>query len=246
MTFLETLALWTIPLIGMGVIWFLVPFGLRRLSERKLQRLCRAQKAIVLSYDDGPGPGLTEKLSDLLARYRVPATFFVLGRKMTPGGDKTVQRLLRDGHEVGSHSFQHTNAWKVSPWRGARDLAAGIDVIRKEGGDSTLYRPPYGKMTLGTMLQGRLQGQRFGWWTLDPKDTWEPARRRTSQQVIADIEAAGGGVVLLHDFDKDCEPQDGMTHDTYVLSLTEDIIQFSQANGYQVMRLGDLLRGAAS
>lgn len=246
MTFLETFALAGVLLVGLGVIWFLAPFALRRLAERRLQRLCRMQRAIVLSYDDGPGPGLTEKLADLLRRYQTPATFFVLGCKMTPESDQMVQRLLADGHEVGSHSFHHTNAWKVSPLRGARDLTAGIAAIRKQGGDSTLYRPPYGKMTLGTMVQGRLQGQRFGWWTVDPKDTWDPARRRSSQQVLADLRAAGGGVVLLHDFDKNCDLQDGMTHDDYVLSLTEDIIQFSRDSGYQIIRQGDLLRGGTS
>lgn len=239
------LTLTLLSILLLGLIWFLLPFLLRRLAERQLLRLCQEQKAIVLSYDDGPGPGLTEKLADLLGQHQVAGTFFVLGRKIA-GGEASVARLLRDGHEVGSHSFEHTNAWKVAPWRGVEDLAAGIAAVRAQGGDSTLYRPPYGKMTLGMMLQGKLQGQRFGWWTLDPKDTWAPADRPPAEQVLAQLGAMGGGVVLLHDFDKDCDPQEGMTHDDYVLSLTAQIIGFAKDNGYRIMPLGDVLRGAAA
>ncbi len=245
MTFFETLALGAVLTLGLGLLWVLLPFMIRRMAERRLLQLCQAQRAIVLSYDDGPGPGLTEKLADLLARHQVAGTFFVLGRKIS-GGEATVQRLLREGHELGSHSFDHSNAWKVAPWRAARDLAAGIAAVRALGGDSTLYRPPYGKMTLGSMLQGKLQGQRFGWWTLDPKDTWEPADRASIEQVLAQLEAAGGGVVLLHDFDKNCDPGHGMSHDDYVLALTERVIGFAKENGYQIMPLGDVLRGAAT
>ena len=137
MTFLETLVFLALPLIGLGLIWFLAPFVLLRLAERRPQRLCRTQKAILLSYDDGARPGLTEKLADLLACYQVPAIFFVLGHIATTAGergeDRTVQRLLRDGHEVGSHSYHHTNAWKISPWLTVQDLAAGIEGIRKQG-----------------------------------------------------------------------------------------------------------------
>ena len=137
MTFLEALVFLALPLIGLGPIWFLAPFVLLRLAERRPQRLCRTQKAILLSYDDGARPGLTEKLADLLACYQVPATFFVMGHKVTNAGergeDQTVQRLLRDEHEVGSNSYHHTNAWKISPWLTAQDLAAGIEGIRKQG-----------------------------------------------------------------------------------------------------------------
>ena len=88
MTFLEALVFLALPLIGLGPIWFLAPFVLLRLAERRPQRLCRTQKAILLSYDDGAWPGLTEKLADLLACYQVPATFFVMGHKVTNAGER--------------------------------------------------------------------------------------------------------------------------------------------------------------
>ena len=234
-----------LALMATGAIWFLVPFALRKLSERQLAQLCRRQKAVVLSYDDGPGRVLTPALLDLLARRRAVATFFVLGGKAE--GNRTVlTRTLQEGHEIGSHSFDHDNAWKVWPVRAVRDLAAGIRAVHSLGGDGRLLRPPYGKMTHATLVLCRLRGQRLGWWTVDTKDTRDPDARRSIDEIIAQIRAMGGGVVLAHDFDSETGQTGGMSHDDYVLGLTGRVIEFAEENGYRVMRLGDLYREAKS
>jgi len=226
-------------LIVLAAGWFILPYLLRRLSEARLARLCKAQKAIVLSYDDGPGPALTQALLDLLDGRGV-ATFFILGRRAEVNGD-TVARAIREGHEVASHSFHHTNAWKVGPLRAARDLAAGIRTVRDLGGNADLYRPPYGKLTLATLIDGLLRRQRFGWWTIDSKDTKDGPARRGVDDILDQITLQGGGVVLMHDFDKSPPPDDSIPHGDYVISLTTRIIEFAGQNGYRLMRLGDVL-----
>ena len=219
--------------------WFVLPFVLRRFGEARLARLCKAQKAIVLSYDDGPGPSLTQALLDLLDGRGV-ATFFVLGRRAEAEGD-TVARAISEGHEVASHSFHHTNAWKVGPLRAARDLAAGIRTVRGLGGNANLYRPPYGKQTLATLIDASLRHQRSGWWTIDTNDTKASHARRAADDILAQIVRQGGGVVLMHDFDKSPAPDDSIPHGDYVISLTTRIIEFAGQNGYRLMRLGDVL-----
>ena len=239
---IEILALAALILAVLAVLvvgWFIFPFALRRLAEARLAHLCKARKAIVLSYDDGPGPGLTQALLDLLEGRGV-ATFFVLGRSAEINGD-TVARVIGAGHEVGSHSFHHTNAWKVGPARAGRDLAAGIRVVRSFGGNGNLYRPPYGKLTLATLIDGLLRRQRFGWWTIDSKDTNDSGARRRIDGILDEIALKGGGVVLMHDFDKPPGPGDSMSHADYVISLTTRIIEFAEQNGYRLMRLGDVL-----
>ena len=228
--------------VGLLAGWFIFPFGIRRLSEVRLARLCRAQKAIVLSYDDGPGPALTLRLLDLIGNKGV-ATFFVLGRS-AEANREVVSRVIGAGHEVGSHSFHHSNAWKVWPGRSARDLAAGIRTVRGLGGNRYLFRPPYGKLTLATLVDCLMRRQHLGWWTIDSKDTKDSGERRAVEDIIREIADNGGGVVLMHDFDKASDPADGMSHADYVISLTERIIAFSEENGYRLMRLGDVLRKA--
>ena len=239
---IETLALVALIMAALIILaagWFLLPFALRRISEARLARLCKAQKAIVLSYDDGPGPTLTRALLDLLDGRGV-ATFFVLGRKTEANRD-TVAQAIGAGHEIASHSFHHTNAWKVTPMSAARDLAAGISAVRDLGGNANLYRPPYGKLTLATLIHGGLRRQRFGWWTIDSNDTKESRARRPISDILDEITLRGGGVVLMHDFDKSPAPSDGISHSDYVISLTMRIIEFAEQNGYHLMRLGDVL-----
>ena len=211
-------------------------------SEIRLARLCRARKAIVLSYDDGPGNVLTPRLLDLLNN-RAAATFFMRGRSAEANTDM-VSRVMDEGHEVGSHSFHHSNAWKVWPGRAARDLAAGIRTVRGLGGDGHLFRPPYGKLTLATLIDCLIRRQRIGWWTIDSKDPQDSGERRRIEDVLDEIAANGGGVVLMHDFDKAPNPADSISHDDYVISLTGRIIDFAEENGYRLMRLGDVLRKA--
>ena len=239
---MQVLAFSTLILVVLAVLvagWFIFPFLLRRFSEVRLARQCKAKKAIVLSYDDGPGPDLTRRLLDLLEGRGV-ATFFVLGRSAEINGD-TVSRVIGAGHEVGSHSFHHTNAWKVGPGRAARDLAAGSKVVCRFGGNGNLYRPPYGKLTLATLIDGLLRRPRFGWWTIDSKDTKDSGARCRIDDILDEIALKGGGVVLMHDFDKPPGPGDSMSHADYVISLTTRIIEFAEQNGYRLMRLGDVL-----
>lgn len=240
----------TAVLIVLGVsllaaVWFLLPFALRKASEKRLARLCRDKRAIVMTYDDGPGAMLTPRLLDLLAEQQAVATFFVLGRNAV-ARPAVVERAMRDRHEIGSHSFDHCNAWKVWPARAARDLAAGIRVVQNLGGDGHLFRPPYGKTTLATLAGCRLRRQVFGWWTIDTRDTRDEDGRRAAGDIIEQLGASGGGVVLMHDFDRDVESPDGMSHDDYVIEMTKRILEFAQENGYRLMRLGDILRSVHS
>ena len=222
-------------LAGLAALWFGLPHLWRKRQERRLAELCRKERVIVLSYDDGPGAATTPRLADLLARHEAPATFFVLGRaaERHPG---VVGDLIAQNHEVGSHTLDHTNAWKSAPATALRDAAAGRALVDRMGGQGALFRPPFGKMTLGGLLSARRRGIELGWWTVDSRDSWQ---RRPVEEVVDEIERAGGGVVLMHD--GDAYEKSGAGHTDYVLALTERILEHARAGGYRLMRLGELL-----
>jgi peptidoglycan/xylan/chitin deacetylase (PgdA/CDA1 family) len=62
---------------------------------------------VVLTFDDGPHPGATPKVLKLLAKHRMPATFFVVGRAINAKTYALVQRMITEGHTLGTHSYNH-------------------------------------------------------------------------------------------------------------------------------------------
>lgn len=207
-----------------------------RKLDRQLGRVTRSKRALCLTYDDGPGPGTTPLLLDLLASHGVRATFFLLGMRAeaAPG----VADAVRDaGHEAGCHSWGHLHAWKAPPRRVARDIERGFVSLEPWLSPSGLFRPPYGKMTPMTWLQVRRRGARVAWWTIDSGDTHAelPDPERIAQR------ASGGGVVLMHDFDRTGEDRDERRG--FVLSLTERLIGVARREGLEIVTFGELLEG---
>ena len=126
-------------------VWFAAPFSWRKWSEHQLAVRCREQRAIVLTYDDGPGERLTEALMSLLRDHEAKATFFVLGSRLK-ARPEIARHLLAEGHEIGGHTMRHLNAWKSDP----------ISVARDVSDDSDRWRRP--ERAVGLMLM-ILQGQ---------------------------------------------------------------------------------------
>jgi peptidoglycan-N-acetylglucosamine deacetylase len=223
-------------LVLFAAAWFLVPYFYRKTEETKLRRIAAQRKAIVLTYDDGPGRELTPRLLSLLDKYDVRATFFALGRN-TEMHPETVRQALAAGHEVGTHTYNHTNAWKSDPISALRDFHRGVRTVSREGADRFSFRPPFGKLTVFGLLHGLYSGLHYGWWTIDSQDSWN---RRSIADVIADIERDNGGVVLMHDYDTYIKAPAQPSHVEHVLALTEQIIILARTKGYRIVTLASL------
>src|SRR5256885_5116130 len=102
---------------------------------------------IALTFDDGPNATLTPKLLDLLAARHLKATFFVVGQNAADHPD-ILKRAVREGHEIGNHSWSHPNLGKMSDEAVRRELQKTDDAITAAiGKRPTLFRPPYGSIT---------------------------------------------------------------------------------------------------
>ena len=218
-------------------LWFVLPFFIRRWQVRRLAALCAKRRAIVLSYDDGPGRILTLRLADLLHRRRSKATFFVIGG-MAEEHPELLMRLGEDGHEIGNHTQSHRNAWKVAPWTAVCDIRSGQKTLMNLGIRSDLFRPPFGKATLATLVFGFAAKQRFAYWTVDTRDSW--AKPRSVEDVVAMIRRQGGGVVLMHDCDAPPRSLMPHMHTEHILALTEAIIDLASGDGFSIVNFSDL------
>jgi peptidoglycan/xylan/chitin deacetylase (PgdA/CDA1 family) len=146
-----------------------------------------------------------------------------------------VDRVVRAGHEVGCHSDQHLNAWKVLPWKAVGDITAGYESLSPWVHAQGMFRPPYGKMTLPTFCAVRRRGASVKWWTIDSGDTQAFLPR--GEEVVETLLKHGGGVVLMHDR-HDGERSD--ERDCFVVDVTNVLLDVAKRESFEVVRLGEL------
>ncbi len=217
------------PAVAAG--WYLAPMAARWRQERRLRSICAVSRTLVLTYDDGPGPELTPRLLDLLDSRGARATFFVLGARAVED-PALVDRIADEGHEVACHTHDHLNAWRALPWRGVADVDAGYRSLAKWVPDDGSFRPPHGKMTLLTWAALRRRRASIGWWTINSGDV--QAELPPVATAVEKATRAGGGIVLLHDADREPERHD------FVLQSTELLLDAAQENGWSVRTFGDI------
>ena len=163
-------------------------------------------KAVALTFDDGPDPAWTPQLLKILNAGHIPATFFVIGLNVQQHPD-LLRQIVAGGHEIGSHSFTHPNLSLVSSTQVELELGATQRLIQSVLGRGTLlFRPPFAEdVEPATPEQARTlqQASDLGYTTVgmgvDPEDWAKPGAARIAQSVLAQVQAASGQVVLLHD-----------------------------------------------
>lgn len=145
------------------------PFFLPLLYPSLMWSMRRDEKAVYLTFDDGPVPGPSEFVLDQLSRFSIPATFFCIGDNVRKHPD-IFRRILADGHSVGNHTVNHLNGWKVDTVRYLQNVGS-FDAIASGAGlphRTTLFRPPYGCIT--PRLVRRLSHYRIAMWDVLTRD----------------------------------------------------------------------------
>jgi len=162
-----------------------VPGGLFRRREEG------HPNAVYLTFDDGPIPEVTPWVLDLLDRYGIKATFFMVGDNVRKYPE-LYEEVIRRGHSVGNHTMHHVQGLRLRLKSYLRDVAEARQYIK-----SDLFRPPH------------------GW--LRPRQTWalheqfrvvmfdlvtrDYSKRLTADQVVANVKryARPGSVIVFHD-----------------------------------------------
>ncbi|MEU8764128.1 polysaccharide deacetylase family protein [Streptomyces sp. NPDC048659] len=158
---------------------------------------CAKAKCIALTFDAGPGKD-TPQLLDTLKAEKVPATFFLLGRKHVDRYPQVVKRISDEGHEVANHTWTHEILTDLEKSEVREELARTQDAIAKiTGTKPTLMRPPQGRTDDTVADVSRELGLAQVLWSITAKDysTTDTAliRKRVLDQAHRD------GIILLHD-----------------------------------------------
>lgn len=136
------------------MMWYVIktPWWVKKLYADYLWEMPVDEKALYLTFDDGPHETATPFVLDTLKQYDAKATFFCIGKNVEAHPD-IYARILMEGHKTGNHTFNHLNGWKVSNEEYISNIYAASKYI-----DSNLFRPPYGRIS---KFQARLLQQRI-------------------------------------------------------------------------------------
>ena len=155
----------------------------------------KGDKLIALTFDDGPDSKDTPRLLDGLKERGVSVTFFVQGQSLE-WGSRYVSRAYAEGHEIGSHSWDHPNLPDLSTESAMEQFTRSYELLDKICGEGADYliRPPYGNST--AEFREKI-GAPLIHWSVDTLD-WETLNEYSVRDSILN-EAYDGAIVLLHD-----------------------------------------------
>jgi peptidoglycan-N-acetylglucosamine deacetylase len=153
---------------------------------------------IAMTFDDGPSPGTTTRLLDILKQRNIRVTFFMIGPNVV-AHPEIARRVLAEGHEIGNHSWTHPQLSKLSDQRVTEEITKTQEAIKSASGFTpTLLRPPYGAIT---RTQREWIEKRFGLsiilWSVDPFDWKRPGAPVITQRILNG--AQSGAIILSHD-----------------------------------------------
>jgi len=199
----------------------------------------RQKKQIALTFDDGPDVRYTTTILDILRRYQVPATFFIVGLN----GDlypEVLRRIVEEGHEIGNHTFTHPNVASISPQQFRLEINATERLLESRLGlRSVLFRPPYAEDVEPEnpeQVKPLLFTSEHGYYTIgmqiDPSDWRNPGVEQIVQRTIDGAVNGEGHVVLLHD--------SGGDRSQTVAALPQ-IIEGLRARGFTLVSISTLL-----
>ncbi len=180
------------------------------------------KKQIYLTFDDGPSPGITDPILDLLKEFNAKATFFLIGKKVEtfPG---LYKKIVNQGHSTGNHTYNHADAWKV----GATEFLAEIEKCNQVF-QSPWFRPPYGRLPFFTP-QFISKNYRIIMWSLLSYDFDELLRPEDIIPVFKK-RTTPGSIWVFHDNEK--------SKDLSVRVLPKLLAYFSE-EGYQFCSLDE-------
>lgn len=169
------------------------PLIYRLLFPGALWRIPREEeKCVYLTFDDGPIPEVTPWVLDVLDRYGVKATFFMVGENVWRHPDVFRQVLAR-GHQVGNHTYNHVQGIRYWTRNYLANVRKASELI-----PGRLFRPPHGHMRVLQLLTLRAMGYKVVMWDVVTRD-YSP--HLTPQDVLQNVKqyVRNGSIIVFHD-----------------------------------------------
>jgi peptidoglycan/xylan/chitin deacetylase (PgdA/CDA1 family) len=149
------------------------------------------KKTLYLTFDDGPIPGVTPWVLDILDKYKVKATFFCVGENVQKYPE-IYQEILRRGHRTGNHTFNHQRGFLNDTKGYLANVVKAAEYI-----DSNLFRPPHGDLKLSQLRILRKEYEIVQWDVIS-----RDYNRDLPKEKVLDIVkkySRNGSIIVFHD-----------------------------------------------
>ena len=170
---------------------------LRWLYPRATWRMDKHERAVYLTFDDGPIPEATPFILKTLAEFNIKATFFMVGDNVRKYPD-LYRQVVEAGHRIGNHTYHHIGGFRHSIKHYCNDADQANELLHTD-----LFRPPHGWMRIDQYLWlGRKY--RIVMWDLVTRDY---SKWLTPQEVLNNVRryTRNGSIITFHDSTKSIE-----------------------------------------
>lgn len=191
------------------------------------------KREIALTFDDAPDDQFTPQVLDILKKEGVRATFFVVGNRVQ-AHPEIVRRMVKEGHVIGNHSWDHPNLPKLRDAEFRRQiLKTDQQILPITGYLPTFVRPPYGNISEDQILWLASQHKVIVNWDVDSLDWKGLSAEEVKTNVLAHIHP--GAIVLQHSAGGKGQDLSG------TVQALPDIIRAIRSDGVKLVTIPELL-----
>lgn len=187
---------------------------------------------LALTFDDGPTPGITERILEILKQENVQATFFVIGEKAqkTP---QILSSIWEGGNDIGNHTYFHSRLDWINDGKLLDELRSTSKIISGiSGKPSCLFRPPHGELPRSKIKLLTESGYKIVLWSVNADDFFHAKRgMRSADSIVRRVvsRVKGGDVILMHDDSRE------------IVEALPKIIKVLKEKGYSLVTVSKLL-----
>jgi len=193
-------------------------------------------KKIALTFDDGPHPYYTEKILEILSKYNIKATFFLVGKQIEKYPQIFKLLLNNKNYKIGNHTYSHKNLTKLPSEEVYSELLKTQSLMLSlssgsDGNVSYYFRPPGGHYNQEVMKIAKKLGLRIILWSVFTNDHLPTI---TKQDLLNSIDNLCNGdkeIILLH------------SGSQVTLEALEDIIKLLKDKGYNFVNIDEIING---
>lgn len=196
------------------------PMWWQKMYRTATWRIQPERKAVYLTFDDGPIPEVTPRVLDILRKYHVKATFFMVADNVRKHPE-VYRQVVAEGHSVGNHTFHHVKGMRLSTAAYLREVDKAAALL----GNTRLFRPPYGRTWVWQRKALLQRGYKIYLWDVLTHDYH---RKYTPERMLSIIKTLtrNGSIINFHDSLKSNER---------MLQVLPQAIEWLQVEGYEIL-----------